>query len=150
MTTPSDITVSLEKAKALKEAGWPQEDSALITWWENDGCPFFSHPTKGKPEAFYGLLWQPQMDSTGTCKCKKYAAPVSEEILRRLPQLKTTRNRIFDLQCRRLEQGGWFVCYRYSNATRQTKYQARGDSLADAAASLWIYLKTNNLLPSEP
>lgn len=114
----NDITVSLEMAKKLKEAGWIWDDAQFF-WstktleskvWE---CPHRSQ---------YSLISN-QTD---------IAAPTAEEILRELPIGSLA-------QMEEKERKRWTV-------SSPNIHGLPFPSLADSAASHWIHLKENNLL----
>lgn len=66
---------------------------------------------------------------------------VAEEILRRLPQ-QTSED---DFLCISPEENGWAMYY----DTRELPIHIqKADTLVNAAASMWIHLKENNILPA--
>lgn len=151
------IVVSLEMAKKLKEAGWPQTDETLFIWQENVSCPLYSHPIKDKPQV-YGSRWtylEPD------CGCQKYAAPTAEEILRELPRTFTFNKESVWLECCPMcneEHPGWEInnnwLVRYAKVQtldgenhRRLAYETCEDTLANAAAAMWVFLKEHSLLP---
>lgn len=115
--------VSLETAKRLKEAGWPQdklrqlyEDEYRFWWWAvHDGKKF-------------ALMDRPRSDDD-LC----FAAPTIGNLLGSLPDRT---------ELKRIDNTGteftWFALHDdLSEATG-----ARSDSPADALAELWMKLKT--------
>ena len=128
MIEPQSITVSLEWAKKLKEAGWKQigffwktEKSGGITGWSGDT----SKPPKED------LDW--------------IAAPTAEEILRRLPHQIVLETHPLFLQA--MPDGDeWKIAY-WTFRIEKGVWKNE-DSLANAAAAMWCYLEENNLLPS--
>lgn len=118
--TPESIVVGLEQAKALKEAGWPQID-ALYFWAVDEEVP---------------VLYRSIDASAADIGC--IAAPTASGILAKLPI-------------------GW-EAMRNTDIEREDSYGVRvpttgsqwvklnEDTLANAAAACWIYLKVNNLL----
>lgn len=146
MSTPESIVVSLEWAKKLKDAGWPQgnyaEDVRSHFYWYNtiDGLNNWKIISL---EDIRGLISKFEI-----------AAPTAEELLRRLPEyfddaeMRDGIYKRFWLVAQK--DGNWTVCY--SDGHCQIKkgigpMRITGDTLANAAASMWIFLKENNLLP---
>jgi hypothetical protein len=137
MATPESITVSLDWAKELREAGWPQQESSLYTWVQ-----------KGKDEEDWSesflelssICWRLVRVDTfhPDFLC---AAPTAEEILRRLPPLIINSNVPYHLDpTKKL----YMVSYDDENLTGKVEH---GDSLANAAAATYCYLAECNLLP---
>ncbi len=130
--TPESITVSLEWAKKLKEAGWPQDEQTVNHW-------------RRKGEIY----------SVGGFTTWCLAAPTAEEILRRLPDYIGTEYVLVTV--RDHPENKWSVNYiRISekgvNYHPDHEFRARpcdGDSLANAAAAMWCYLAENKLLPKQ-
>lgn len=103
---PESITVSLEWATKLKEAGW------------DDVCYFRQEEHEGPGLEF----------------------PTAEEILRRLPDSPRPHS---PMHIFRMIDGTWQIVY------DNTEDFVIADTLANAAAQMWIYLKTNHLLPPQ-
>lgn len=127
--------VSLQTAKKLKEAGFPQVTYFYHVQYSNDHetnrstiCRYqdmsieFQHPDKYHDE-------------------RRFAAPMAEEVLREL------KGRI---QIDRYEDGKWGLFWR-ENATKMiaNNHKEHADSLVEAAAVMYIYLKEHNLLPKK-
>ena len=135
--TSSDITVSLEWAKKLKEAGWLQ-DGALFCWWLRIGHTEYEL----SPAIFL--------------KNGEFAAPTAEEILRRLPVYFTKGNEKRVMRIMKHEDGRYSVFYEsYAIKTGMGELPyydipeiKKHDTLANASASMYCYLAENNLLPS--
>lgn len=112
------ITVSLEWAKKMKEAGWNEKTvfafDHRFDYYELDD--------------FYGF--------------GAIFAPTAEEILRRLPN----NFEGIPLRIQYEKDGSILVGYAYSKDGTQPMYRGDRDSLANAAAAMWCYLKENNLL----
>ena len=133
--TSSDITVSLEWAKKLKEAGWLQ-DGALFCWWLRIGHTEYEL----SPAIFL--------------KNGEFAAPTAEEILRRLPEAikYPVRNAIeYELFIRPFDDSDerhWEVIYAkdIDNVDNTPLHETTG-TLANAAAAMYCYLADNKLLP---
>ena len=123
-----DIVVSLENAKRLKEAGWPQDES--IFRWKNRGS------------------WEIALKRQSSNKAGTFiAAPTAEEILRMLPDW------IF---CKKNSMGGggdWCIGDMQSHVCTPLAYKEmkksmiESDTLSNAAAAMWCYLSNNQLLP---
>lgn len=128
-TGPGSIVVSLEHAKALKKAGWPQEDSYL----------HWCHHHSNASDSLDGMVWNVYQKDDDDRVNEWIAAPTSEEILRMLPQLV---NHFGLIIARTPDNQGWEVAYLGG-------YKGfREPSLANAAAAMYCYLSENNLLPS--
>lgn len=138
---PEDIVVSLEMAKKLKDAGWPQEDH----------CHYWSVPYGQEMDAWVivpyvtGAGWHTPKDDPPTFKDRSlfFAAPTAEEILRRLPD--EAEGRAFGMS--------------YDSAHGSVGYAGSANddgpiftdtSLAHATAAMWLYLKEHSLLPTTP
>lgn len=145
MTSSQSITVSLEKAQELKEAGWPQ-----------DACttPGLEHLANAISGSYF--IWENGEHRCDTsCNCggthggweviqRKDSgydpwlpAPTAEEILWRLPKALIEK-----------QDDGW----RVQNCDYEEAYAIHNESffapsLADAAADMFVYLSKNNLLP---
>lgn len=136
-TTPPTITVSLDWAKKLREAGWPRLGS--IFWWR---C----YTSKGMDSETWVLetidRYWPHADGRRYTYSEPLAAPTAEEILRRLPKFITEDGMVhrrhvhWDYGDNRVEYG------------RNHVYCADAESLANAAAAMYCYLAEQNLLPS--
>ena len=125
MMRPDSICVSLEWAKKLN--------------WEGSLFAFF----------FYDGYWDhgPSRAFDKKDVDELVYSPTAEEILRELP-LDVGK---YELQIYRCGKDGWAVAYYdgnheplYDAADCQNDYP--NDSLANAAASMWEYLKENDLL----
>jgi hypothetical protein len=144
------ITVSLEWAERLKDAGWSH--GTTYHAWRLNGCT--SDPT---------LV---QYDRGGFIPGKDYEstigfidAPTAEEILRKLPgHVKFNKDEPeYILYCRALNNpkghkyltAQWSVYYEILlNGIPHRGGKCIGEStLADAAANMYCYLSENNLLP---
>lgn len=147
MNTLESITVSLKKARELKEAGYPQRIS-IFHWWKRIGH-----------EEYEELGMNIMLDGGSPY----IAAPTAEEILRRLPTMIEYQGGTFLLFIfpHWADAPKWMMGYERSIESAQKTgstlwihgkgaYHATGDTLANAAAAMWIYLKKNNLLLHEP
>jgi len=135
------ITVSLETAKSLRDAGWKQ-DNADFDW-------VISSQSYGG-ESYGEEVLRARKISSG--RPRKHStlptsAPTAEQILRELPQTmdgyRLTIYPIWDV-------GAWCVTYLAPDHTPHEALEIDyvDKSLANAAAEMWIYLKENNLLPN--
>lgn len=134
--TPSAITVSLEWAKKLKEAGW--EQGITIGNWRPSTNDFY------RKQQQYEIHF-----TSGSYRNEKsFDAPTAEEILRRLPKSVATKNRKvhrLSINC----NGGkrWQIMYG-DDIFESPVIVDPDDSLANASASMYCYLAENKLLPS--
>jgi len=148
-TEPQSITVSLEWARKLKEAGYSQ-----------DGCTFYVDRKSGLVS-----LGDPHREGESlTLWLERFiACPVAEEILRRLPNaLLIAHGRHADFAITKTSHD-WTVRYfapmeELSDFDRTEDIRARkaayfgfdkkeiADTLANAAAAMYCYLSFSNLL----
>lgn len=147
MTTPESITVSLDTAKKLKEAGWQHE--TYFDWYFNG-------------TGANRVVRHPSPDELRTSEFHlECPAPTAEEILRRLPPnlIRSTEKdtvtyaltikALFGIE--QINGDNWQIMYyRVRDGIEMAPYSPVlfADTLANAAAACWIYLKENNLLPS--
>tara|TARA_R110000868_G_scaffold264627_1_gene523265 strand:+ start:520 stop:945 length:426 start_codon:yes stop_codon:yes gene_type:complete len=141
------MTVSLEKAQALKAAGWPQEDGVLYWYYGKDY-------TKNNVRR---ILWNAGGNNFVDHRREKVscplpsdfvvAAPTPEEILQKLPKIGA-----YDIDCYR-HTGGWLVAYvDFSDKKVKTMvFKDEGveftrETLCDALSDMYIYLSQHNLL----
>lgn len=142
MNNPESIVVSLEMAKRLKEAGFPQ-DEEMEFWWMFEEAE--------DPDDQWACLGQ---DSDYFFNRKTdFAAPTAEEILRRLPaefkeepKWKDGIGETWKLGMYKLRESFWWVGYGYPDMLR-TKHTETAKTLANAAAAMYCYLAENSLLP---
>ena len=126
-----EITTSLEWAEKLKEAGWLQEKSYFV--WGRIG----SGEKMGiKPRYSEGSRM-------------RYSAPSAEEILRELPEEIEESDYWLEI-AKSIHWGDtpWEIRYRKNGELLlwDDPEPIRADTLANASAAMWIYLKENNLL----
>src|SRR3990167_5893854 len=74
-SAPSSIVVSLEMAKKLKKAGWPQDKFLFV--WNGAYHPDKSEHVNWLSRKKVGKDW---------AEAETFTAPTAEEILRRLPE----------------------------------------------------------------
>jgi hypothetical protein len=144
----NNITVSLQVARSLRDAGWEQEDSSF--YWGKFDPPKRRHLEDGtivdipKEEAeamsyswyYYNEENMPYADEDHN----SWAAPTAEEVLRELPEFYTPEdNKKRAMKCYPSAHGRWAVDYE-GHCTQWS------DTLANAAAEMWIYLKEHDLL----
>lgn len=138
-------TVSIERARALKEAGWKQNDCSH--YWVEIVVPRLK---REEPSREWKLLTQRESnEALFKFTEQKIAAPTAEEVLRELPVdviIDGYEYRIEMLKRHGVSNDKYYVNYRYYTKV----YEFMEDTLADATTSAWIYLKENNLLPTKP
>lgn len=132
--------VSLETAKRLKEAGWPQDINEKV-WFEDSGG--------------FGLF------TRGVAPRKKgdvFSAPDVSDLLEVLPKIIHCPERDKNWpkgsliirsvkDCREIYSGDWVVGYENGpDGTTFDELTGEHDSLAEALASLWLILKENKIL----
>ncbi len=150
MTSPENIVVSLEMARRLKEAGWPQDNSCFYWLRCGDGKDDFSVS---------------RTDVGRNSMVESFAAPTAEELLRRLPyKINTTTRKktsiygemfdTFTLEIRVLSNRTYRIYYKnkYTNLGRDPSlggFKATDILLCNSLASMFIYLSTHHLLSPE-
>lgn len=147
MTSTESITVSLEWAKKLKEAGYPQKDSYLHwQWYEADGeWPGFYEQSRW--DCYHMEASYEDYDDD-----EVYAAPTAEEILRSLPSYFDQEGMRFYLITQKDDNDdSWTACYSCGTCmimrgVGPMRIECVG--LANTAAKMWLFLRDNNLLPS--
>lgn len=127
-------TVSLELSKELKKAGYPQKGERNWRYNENPND---------------AMLVEFPFESSRFEFC---AAPTADEILDILPfDIIGDEGMRFDLNIyRELNFGRWVVCYWWDEDSRRKSGEKieniEANTLADAAALMWLYLKEKELL----
>jgi hypothetical protein len=143
---PESITVDLEHAKMLKEAGWPQAET--IWYWFD--YVWSDHKIVMKDHDYWSRCQnKAAYPERGDAFCD-FAAPTAEEILRRLPQGFEDPDCELKIDCmgddaNSIAKREWFVSYENENEDWIMKMMS-DSCLANAAASMWCYLKKNGLL----
>mgnify|MGYP001002826508 CR=1 FL=1 len=120
-------TVSLEIAKQLHEAEFPQE--SFLCWFE------FKHGWDLAPTAT--MLTEVRRIRSGYVGKEIIQAPTADEILDELPEY--VDNRYMSIW---KEDGVWF--FEYDEHTEIPII--KGNCLVDACAKMWLYLKKEGLL----
>lgn len=140
-SAPESIVVSLEWAKKLKEAGWPQED--WVFCWSIRGR------VARRGETVDVLRFRHNL---GVCDSRRpidpIAAPTAEEILRRLPRHLPWKDDSDNTAT--LFVNIFPSSYRVGYSPQWTKdawSSPDAESLADAAAGCYCYLAEQKLLP---
>lgn len=143
--SPESINVSLEWAKKLKEAGWPQHDALF---YHHQVCKPFKSGEPIPTEVCYDPEYEGGFFSL--------AAPNAEEILRKLPT--TIRKPLGDgrtssphrIRIARVNHGEnevWAIRYQKHTSPKMFgPFSASDASLSDAAAAMYCVLKENRLL----
>ncbi len=155
---PKSITVSCKKCnterkcpcseinmcKRLKEAGYPQK--ARFSYW----IKYCDNPEKPDEIAYFeygssrdgtcGLLMN------GKTHIESFANPIAEEILRELPDM--IEMEVTNPSGNHKRYHVYASSNRGINLPKGTQSHAdEHDTLANAEAQMWIYLKKNNLIP---
>jgi len=129
-------TVNLELSKELKAAGYPQNISKFM--WQ-----VVQIDEKYTPEVFFL-----ESEESTARYSTFYASPTADETLDQLPMTIQPNNRgIGHLEINRYNQtkGFWGLWYKQGSG-EIIGDSIGGESLADAAAKMWLYLKKENLL----
>ena len=141
MSNPESITVSLDWAKKLKEAGWPQTGQCF--YW-------IAHKGKGMAAvAFYKHVQNGRYGKSVVFG----AAPTAEEILRRLPEaiyLGPEREALYLSVMP--DDYKWIVLYSpeydQRRCDKENFWKRDRESLANASAAMYCYLAEKKLLPA--
>lgn len=142
MTSPESLVVSLEMAKRLKEAGW--KDGCYF-WWREGGSAIDPMVVLCSQKNGTWIPGRPYMTSV-----KFFPAPTAEEILRRLPRFLPWKDNSDNMSS--LFVNVFQSTYRVGYSPQWTNdvwSSPDAETLADAAAGCWLYLKENNLLPPQ-
>lgn len=139
--TLQDITVSLELAKELKEAGYEQE--SLFIWV--DIFPIVtSRPVLITKERFEEFIDGSTDVFIKSLKEVTYSAPTATELLERLPIMVNFKGEAHYLgQWQRLTGE---TAVRYKSNSRSYIPQKIDKNEANARAKMWLYLKMEGLL----
>lgn len=127
-------TVSLQLAKDLKEAGFPQE-------WKKQ-CFYWTIPEFNEKEAFCRYSFFPNTESEDIKILGEfYVSPTAEEILEKIPLLIHKHTwKLDEVYIRLKAPKGYKMSF--------DGYEIWEENLAECAGKMWLYLKKNNLLPS--
>ena len=140
----NSITVSLEWAKKLEMAGWPQNENRYETT-----CFYWNH--KKNADWWIGDAdgWRRNLPFID----KSLSAPTAEEILRELPPEAPhpdIEHTGYFLEIVRVERPteNWQVQYRERESWRlwDSPEPQSADTLVNACAKMYVYLAENNLL----
>lgn len=141
--------VSLETARKLKYAGFPQDTER---YWETSFSSGWLRLSDDVAQGYY-LIRQPGLSTTGDCK-PTFAAPDAQEIGEELPFRNKRMGTVNDarLRCEKLpanyidgERNIWCLFYvDEDNDTHVTPNFIASE--AEARASMWLYLKENKLI----
>lgn len=139
MTLTCDIVCSYDMAGKLMDSGWQKK---TVFYWKY---------TKDPAGDVCETTAVPLIDRGGALASSYRYAPTCEEISRELPatihcQSIDDKNHEIESSTRVLQiyptsTGQWSIAY-------EGLFLVTEDTLANAAASMWIYLKANNLLES--
>lgn len=124
-------TVSLELSKALKEAGYPQFESDRA-WHEVDDLVRFNSED-GKDKVVDGWILNIHAYNFSISK-GRCDSPTADEILEQLP---------IGFNIGQDKEGAYCLSPRAYHAGDIFEY---GETLADAAAKCWLYLKKEGLI----
>lgn len=137
MVNAESITVSLEMAKKLKEAGWEQKDCSHY-WTDKEICV---------------SEFQANVSDTKLIGLAETAAPTAEEVLRELePSIEVGGERLYLLISDDRDWIGdesWDICYSKDRLLGGDVWVRHKQGFAGACAKMWIHLKENNLLPTQ-
>lgn len=132
-------TVRLETAKALKEAGFKQDDSSFyfVNWgkvqvWQ---C---------RHKEYIDKYWDEVVDKGYTT----LAAPTTDELLEELPQYLDSKN-AGNLTLESVDFGKqWSLFYPIKDEFGEDSWlhEERESSLPEALAAMWLFLKKEGLL----
>lgn len=133
------MTVSLETAKKLKEAGFPQY--GIISLWRQ------GVPRMDKPSGYYELC------HTGLMRGEDIAAPTTDELLAALPAQIIKEGQAYGLEIlknyRPSPLGDKYsvsYVYTYSDSYAALDNKFLMGDLPEALAECWLWLKKEGLL----
>lgn len=130
-------TVSLELSKRLKEAGYPEENSYMV-WVEV--FPIFNDELRLVTHAQFEQQLKGSILSDEAKKLIKYfASPTADEILKHLPEYYVIYWLGKRAVCRDAREFD-------DEFPSEDMHYFQGESLADAAARMYLYLKKQGLL----
>lgn len=138
--TPESITVSLDMARLLKEAGWDQK--TYFSWWIQKYGDYCTEPHIERT-SFSAVNFDWNQHS-------RIPAPTAEEILRELPNDIKIDGKMACLEIlsdRDVYNEGWVCCYSFGQNC-DNEYWRKCRDLSDSCAAMYCYLAENNLLPS--
>ena len=134
-----NYVVSLELAKRLKEAGYPQ-----------DGEYWYYREHGGEGEVLFHNEIAAEMGHGFLPDSKIAAAPLATELLERLPQrIGINKTKDFTLQVWKTDYAEYVVMYvGLDHESKLTAHDpaAHDKSLPDALAEMYLWLKENNYL----
>lgn len=132
--------VSLDLAKQLKEAGYPQESE--FCWYSH------RHPNINGGKFYDTLEWGHAYEGDYDTYNLLAAAPLANELLEQLPYY-IEQGTGYYLNCTKAGEGMYICFYRADNDEHTPVMNMKsfgGGSLPDALAEMWLYLKKENLL----
>jgi len=129
--------VSLEIAKQLKEAGYPQEGEF---WWTSYYEDSFGTFRLYEDEEFH-LKFKPPIMYTEESKFKSYVAPLATEILEELPRQVILNGWNCVLEIRPYGTQEFEVVYYHPHHFKNEEAY----TLPNALAKMWLYLKKEGI-----
>jgi|SRR5882724_1291020 len=128
-------TVNRGLSEQLEEAGYPQENTYWFWAVEMD---------KGRETSRWSLCQYDHLLPDHP----KYASPTADEILDQLPD-NIDKDQFYNLFIEKIDNEKWGIRYTNSLPSRDEEISIAkrwGNSLADATAKCWLYLKKEGLL----
>lgn len=143
----TDICVSLELAKQLKEAGYSQE--SLCHWVDTDDDGEFTLHLDDEWDTVSGE-WG---DGSSISEHKNFAAPTAAKLGEQLPKVISTKDQKFYFsQSHYGFLAIWAINYKNAASNKLLKDSLlgeNGETEADLRAECWLYLKQHQLLERE-
>lgn len=136
--TPQEKCVSLETARELKHAGFPQD---MERYWETSFSAASLHLASEVAESYY-LVPKPNMCTTGDCK-PIFAAPDAQEIAELLPWYIQEHCVFVGQRMEWRNPNNYTVVY---GTLKDIFHSVSADSEVEARASMWLYLKESKLI----
>ena len=133
MTKPQNITVSLEWARALRDKGYPQDESVFV--WVQYMAPEYEE---------WEVWLRTQLEDEPSVPVELLAAPTSAEI--ELPSALRRTSTWLTIQHQ--WNGKWYVEYIPDDGEpgAPTYGPFFADTMQDAMAAMWCHLRDNKLI----
>jgi hypothetical protein len=136
-------TVSLETAKALKEAGF------------NKNTAFYWKPVRGASRTLPLPIFRWELENYTNCDAEDYAAPTTDELLEALPKVRSLKTDNvegdggcldYNLQIKFRREGDYIYVGYVSGSGIRSGGEQENKSLVEALAQMWLWLRKEGLI----